>query len=210
MSLFVGSQTFSGSVRAERFDIGVSSKTLTGTEQLTRTVMGWLRFEAAQLQYVVLPDATTLDAGWSTTVEASGASSLIIQAFDSVSPTNIQTIESGKAYQFVLKDNSTAGGGWHIILLHGAETTSSARYVHTFTIDSWGVPSGGFYSLVIPASLHGRGTTPLFQVNRKLAGQVYEHTFVESPQTDCATGDITLLIPASTSDNRFDGMIVII
>lgn len=210
MSIYVGSQIFKGSIKATRFDIGVESKTITGTEQLSRTVAGWLRFDAAQLQYVILPDASTLENGWTTTIEAAGASSLTMQTFDAVAPVTIQNIESGKAYTFVLKDNSTPGGGWHIALLHGSETTSSARYVHTFLVDNWGTAVGGFYPLTIPASLHGRGNTPVFQVNRKLSGQIYEHTFVESPQTDCASGDITLLIPSNSTDNRFEGMIVVV
>lgn len=72
---------------------------------------------------------------------------------------------------------------------------------------SWGAPSGGFYSFVVPQSTHQKNLNPLVQVYADIGGGDFEQ--VETEVQISTAGDVTLLV-TETIDARFAGKVVIL
>jgi hypothetical protein len=69
----------------------------------------------------------------------------------------------------------------------------------------WGSPSGGLYTIVIPASTHGHGTKPLIQC---LEQNGASYILVTLAHKIDASGNVTIEV-LETPDNRFFGKILI-
>lgn len=88
----------------------------------------------------------------------------------------------------------------------GSPTPQTPNYVKTFNSSSdWGSPSGGIYTLNIPATTHGKGLNPIVQVMESISGHFESVVISHSLST---SGDISLEVNA-TPDNRFAGKIII-
>lgn len=85
-------------------------------------------------------------------------------------------------------------------------TIQNPNYQQSFNnTTDWGSPSGGIYSLVILATLHGKGTKPIVQVMEQ-SGLDFINVGIAFKMN--ASGDITLEVN-QTPDNRFAGKIII-
>jgi hypothetical protein len=71
----------------------------------------------------------------------------------------------------------------------------------------WGAPSGGYYTITVLESAHGKGLHPLAEIF-ELNGSVYERVEVDLLTVDSITGNISFRVP-ETPDLRFVGKIVI-
>jgi len=93
-----------------------------------------------------------------------------------------------------------------IMTLGFADTRySKAPYVKTFNATSdWTGPSGGYYSMTVLASAHGKGTTPTSEVYI-VNGSDFDETTAEAKKVN-ATGDIVLKVP---DDLRFAGRLIV-
>lgn len=81
------------------------------------------------------------------------------------------------------------------------------RFVQTFDGGAdWGSPSGGVYSITVPAATHALGTNPNVQVY-ELIGGVYNLVNISINVT--AAGAVTISV-VQTPDLRFPGLILII
>lgn len=69
----------------------------------------------------------------------------------------------------------------------------------------WGSPSGGLYTISIPASTHGHGTKPLIQCLEQNGGSYILVTLAHKIN---ASGDVVIEV-LETPDNRFLGKILI-
>jgi hypothetical protein len=85
--------------------------------------------------------------------------------------------------------------------------TQTPNFVQLFNATGdWGTPSGGFYSLQVLATAHGKGLNTIVQVYELNSGNydlIDTITFVNS-----ITGNITIRT-LQTPDTRFAGKIVI-
>lgn len=81
------------------------------------------------------------------------------------------------------------------------------KYVLTFdATTSWGVPSGGMYTISIPQSTHLKGSTPNVRIEALIASDYVE---VEVDELRMAiSGNISIKVPSSP-DARFEGRITI-
>lgn len=88
----------------------------------------------------------------------------------------------------------------------GSPTVQNPNYQLIFnSTTDWGSPSGGIYTMSIPASTHGKGTKPIVQV-LELNGGSFIMIGLASKMD--ASGNITLEVN-QTPDNRFSGKIII-
>lgn len=98
------------------------------------------------------------------------------------------------------------------VLLAGAELidgggsgSETPPYVQTFITGSWTGPTSGQYTITVPESTHGKGTSPMVQV--------YETSGAISDQVTAfirlnASGDVSIIV-TETPDLRFEGKIII-
>lgn len=93
-------------------------------------------------------------------------------------------------------NGTTSGGG-----------SGGTPFVTAFdATTSWGAPSGGYYSIVVPQSTHQKGTDPTIQV--------YETVLTNDELIDVDSvivnsfGDITIRVTENL-DARFAGKIVV-
>jgi len=87
----------------------------------------------------------------------------------------------------------------------GAPTVQDPNFVHTFVIADFTGPSGGSYSLTLPASTHGKGLNPIVQV-MELVGPDYESVILAFKINP--SGDVTIYV-TDVPDLRFDGKIIV-
>jgi hypothetical protein len=82
---------------------------------------------------------------------------------------------------------------------------AAAVSVNTFGLGAWAGPSGGLYTLTLPAATHGKGINPMWQIiNTDADPDQYE-----SPAaTINGFGDITWSV-AETPDGRFAGRVLV-
>jgi hypothetical protein len=183
--------------------------TITTQETLDENSAKWQRLSAATTQDCILPSATTLEKGWSITVEASGAATIGLKTYDVSTPVLLQNIASSEVYSFTLLDNATAAGIWNIARLLPSNAHVSLRYIHVFNATTdWGTPSNGYYLITLPAATHGKGTNPLYQVS-ETSGSKQIFTLPDEEAYNNSNGDITVTVP-ETPDGRFAGKIVVI
>lgn len=101
-----------------------------------------------------------------------------------------------------IDDDSTVKGALQAL-------ESAVEVPHAFVTSfnatlSWGAASGGYHSITLLASVHERGTTPIFQIEE---GSAAPFTLVQVDQvTVNSSGDITFRVPSSP-DGRFAGRI---
>lgn len=89
----------------------------------------------------------------------------------------------------------------------GAGGSAPVNYYSLFnSTTDWGAASGGFYTITIPSSTHGKGNNPMVEIF-ELNGGNYEKVFVDQVLIS-AIGDISFRVPSSP-DLRFIGKIVI-
>jgi hypothetical protein len=193
---------------SRRANQGLKASSLSDAYDVSALSHAWLSLDPnGANRDVVLPDATTLTNGWSVIIEntADASESLVVKDNSTgnviktiVSPTPVnQTL----AYQFVLKDNSTADGVWYAIEL-GDPTIDITKYYDAFEVADWSVPSGELTTLNIAGTTHGKGNNPMWSVHNDTGSKVYCHDEV----VNVANGNITLTI---TEDDEFDGFIIV-
>lgn len=193
-----------------RVNSGFTAETITASRTLTIHDYQWIRITNASTQDVILPDATTLENGWQVVVDvpAASAASVNVKTYDAVTPVLLRNIESGRAYEFTLVDNSTDEGTWHVNFLEEADAIPTERYIETFDATTdWGTAAAGYYTITITEATHGRGANPNVQI-QSLSGTDYitvtpDRILVESD------GDTKIRVP-ETPDLRFAGRAIFV
>lgn len=102
---------------------------------------------------------------------------------------------SGKYKKINIADTGGGGGGG----------SGTSPYSHTFSIGSWGSPSGGEYSFTVSQTTHLKGINPLVQIYESSGGsfiEVIQYLEINS------SGDITLKIN-ELPDIRYAGKLII-
>lgn len=91
--------------------------------------------------------------------------------------------------------SATGGGG------------SAETYTESFNATGdWGAASGGFYTITVPRSTHGKSVQPLVQVYELVSGD-FEQVIIE---TEINTlGDVSIRV-TETLDTRFEGKVIIL
>lgn len=90
--------------------------------------------------------------------------------------------------------------------IQGAGGSSQPPFTQTFVNASW-VLSGGFYELVVPASIHGKGVNVQVQVFEQIDVSNFSEVITDIKVS--TIGDVTVIIE-QTPDTRFDGKVVIV
>lgn len=83
----------------------------------------------------------------------------------------------------------------------------AARFTASFTTGTWSGPSGGYYTITYAASTHGKGTTPIVQIE-ETSGTDNDIVLVDRIRIN-SSGDVEIRA-AQTPDNRFNGRITIL
>jgi hypothetical protein len=82
------------------------------------------------------------------------------------------------------------------------------RYTQEFDATTdWGAASGGYYTITILATTHGKGINPAVKV-RELSGSDYIDVFVDRVLIN-SSGDVSFRVP-NAPDLRFEGIVIII
>lgn len=176
-------------------------------------------FNVATAGNVILPDATTLPNGWgviAAVLEESAA--VTVRTYNGLSPESAVTLKqvvSGRAYEFILLDNSTEAGIWMVNYLEEADLTPSERFVASFEV---GVSAGnwasgsGYVTVTVTESVHSRGAYPMVQVFKDSSTDkivVWPDQILVN-----AAGDVVIRVPTIGVPNdpglRFAGKIVIV
>jgi len=96
------------------------------------------------------------------------------------------------------------------ILVNASGTGSggdATPYTETFNATTdWGAPSGGFYTIVVPQSVHDKSVEPLVQLYELVSGNFEQ---VDAEIIVSVAGDITIRV-TEVIDTRFAGKIVIL
>jgi hypothetical protein len=204
---FKGDVQITRTSTAQRHDSALNAETITAQKSLARHDAQWQRLSAASGQDCVLPDATTLPPGWRVVVDASGAATVTVKTYHATTPVTLQAVLSGRAYEFTCTNISSAAGGWHVNFLESADQIPSDRYSTTFNATTdWGSASGGYYTITVLASAHGRGTQPVPNLF-ELIGSDYIHVDADQVKVNGTTGDISIRV-SQTPDGRFFGRLV--
>lgn len=207
MSKILGDLDICRSLYGRRIDGGLTSKTLTIAEQLDRHSANWQVLDSASAEDVILPDATTLNNGWSVVIKAE-TSTLTVQTYDATTPVDLKDVEPGRAYEFTLLDNGTDEGEWHVNFLEEADSLATPRYVDTFNATTdWGAAVGGVYTRTITQATHQRGTSPQADTFEESGSDFVQ---VEAGELKIlANGDVEISVPENP-DCRFAGKAVLI
>ena len=89
----------------------------------------------------------------------------------------------------------------------GSGSGSAETYTQTFdATTSWGAPSGGFYTIVIPQSTHDKSVQPLVQLYQ-VSGPDFKQ--VDAETIISTAGDVTIKVTENI-DTRFAGKVVIL
>lgn len=90
----------------------------------------------------------------------------------------------------------------------GGGPSVADRHIVTFDASgAWGVPSGGYYSITIPAATHGKGLNPTVSAFEDIGGGSFSAITAEIEVS--STGTVTIKIPG-TPDQRFAGALIIV
>lgn len=84
-------------------------------------------------------------------------------------------------------------------------TSPSSRYIFTFNNGSDWTSNGGFYEITIPASTHGKGSSPNCKIYENISS-VY-HEVLTSVMMD-SNGNLTIQV-SQIPDNRFSGKLTV-
>ena len=99
------------------------------------------------------------------------------------------------ANKYVLINATGSGGG-------SAETFTQSFNNTT----DWGAASGGFYTIAIPQSTHGKSIQPLVQLYEADSGDFAQ---VDAEIVISVAGDVNIIV-TETIDTRFTGKVVIL
>lgn len=192
-----------------RADQGLAKATISTSEVLTRHSAHWQSLTSSTSNdLVVLPDATTLPEGWAVIIQNVGDVALEVE--DDTTGTTLATIPVDEAVRAILTDNGDADGEWFIepMILADAPLVE-ARYTltHDATTD-WGSATGGYYSIAVAESTHGRGTRPTVQTY-ETDGSNEEEVVLDESKFATASGDYTART-AEDPDLRYAGKIIFI
>ena len=197
------------SAKARSFQHGLSVETLTTSRNIDAHDFQYLRLSCASNQDVILPNASTLTAGWNRTIDVASDSvgSILLKTYDAVTPVLLKTLASGKSVKVTLISGATDAGTWKVEVISETETSAAERYVSGFTATTeWGTAAGGYYTITVTAATHGIGSNPVVSV-QQLTGSDY--LIVDSDLTKIfANGNISIRVP-ETPDLRFAGRLVI-
>ena len=84
---------------------------------------------------------------------------------------------------------------------------SAETFTQSFNATTdWGVASGGFYTIAIPQSTHGKSVSPLVQLY-EVAGSDFDQ--VEAEIVITSAGDVDIKV-TEVIDSRFAGKVVIL
>ena len=197
------------SAKARSFQHGLSVETLTTSRNIDAHDFQYLRLSCASNQDVILPNASTLTAGWNRTIDVASDSvgSILLKTYDAVTPVLLKTLASGKSIKVTLLDATTTAGEWKIEVISESETAAAERYVYGFTATTeWGTASAGYYTITVTAATHGIGVNPVCKV-QELSGSDFIDVEPDRIYT-YANGDISFRVP-ETPDLRFAGRIII-
>ena len=190
-----------------RADQGMfSDAAVVGAVTLVRHSAAWQNLTAAAAQDVNLPTATGCPNGWRVVVQASGAGDLTVK--DSAAAT-IEVVEAGRAYEFILTDNSGAAGVWYVNFLENADVLPASRYTLTHNATSdWTGPTGNYYIVTTTAATHGRGTRPTFQFFETVGSDEIE-VMPDQAKIVTASGNVAFRVP-DTPDLRYAGKVIFV
>jgi hypothetical protein len=96
------------------------------------------------------------------------------------------------------------------LLPSGLDLTGDSASAFSYPIGgmiNWGTASGGYYTLTILASTHGKGTSPAVQVFESIGGGNYDLVIPETIRIN-SSGDISIIVP-EIPDLRFIGKVII-
>ncbi len=198
---------FKNRISATGVNFNVLSKAISATEAINGESSYWQNLSAAVTQDVVLPDATTLQNGWSVVIKASGAAGLNIKTYHMTTPVLLLSLSATKVYEFVLLDNSTAAGVWQKIVKLDSEQSKAAFFTQAFNDTSDWTLNGGVYEIIIPVSTHMKGDIVDAKAWRD-NGAEYELGTIADVRVVKATGAVRL-VATSIPDNRFTGLLFI-
>jgi len=193
-------------VADRRADQGLNAATITGAETLVRHSAAWQALSAAAGQDVNLPVALNVTpAGWRVVVQATGAADLTVK--DSTGST-IEVVEAGRAYKFILTDDSDAAGTWYVNFLENADVLPASRYTITHNNTTDWTADGSDWKIETTAATHGRGTRPTFQFFETSTGNEIQVTPNEAFFAT-ATGNHTFKVPGSP-ECRYEGKVIFV
>lgn len=200
---------FKGQIDTSRANQGYTERAISGAFSLLKQMSFWQNITATGAQDVSLPDATTLPKGWAVVINAETGGNLTVK--DGAGAT-LQAVAAGStlpAYQFVLKDNSSAAGSWQIFTLENAGIVPATRYVlpHNSTTN-WGAAAGGYYSIATTEATHKRGVNPMIQFYQDIGAGVLQQ--VQPDESTLQTsGNHSFRVP-DDPDLRYGGSVVFI
>ena len=193
---------------SRRVNQGLKKVDLNDDYLLTSLAHAWHSLDPDGADRIVsLPDATTLQEGWSVVVHHNGSDNLLTVQDQATEPNELKVISAPagyndtKAYQFVLIDNETAGGQWKVIEL-GDPTVKADKHEQVFAKIDWIDGLNDLFTYTIPETIHTMGLNPNWQVFDESNNIVYCH----EETVNRVDGTITLTV---TADDEFDGSVVI-
>lgn len=170
-----------------------------------------LYLSCATNQDSILPDAQTLEVGWSKEIECAydSTGSIILKTYDAVTPAILKTLAPEIAVKVHLLDNSTAAGVWSVDYITKTANVIADRYVFGFdATTSWGTASNGYYTIQLTSVTHGMGSNPTSKL-QKTVNTSFKDTFPDGGGvTTNASGDISFRVPESP-DLRFAGRLIV-
>jgi hypothetical protein len=195
---------------SRRLNQGMSVESIISQRTVVTNDYAWLRLSNATTQDVVLPNAMTLQNGWSIIIDvpATSGAPVNVKTYHTTTPVLRQNVLTDRAYSFTLVDNSSSAGIWKVNFLEEADTLPTSRYVQSFNATTdWGSASGGYYTFTTTAVTHGRGTSPIFSIEESNASD-YIKVSVDRALIN-SSGDLSIRVPDSP-DLRFAGRIIFV
>lgn len=205
--LGVGTQLYSRSTQTGfSIEALAATRTILATNDLQR-----LYLSCSSNKDAILPDAQTLEVGWSKEIECAydSTGSIILKTYDAVTPAVLKTLAPEIAIKVYLLDNSTAAGVWSVDYIQKTASIIADRYVFGFdATTSWGTASNGYYTIQVTAVTHGMGSNPTSKL-QKSVNTSFKDTFSDGGGvTTDASGNITFRVPESPN-LRFAGRLIV-
>ena len=195
---------------SRRVNSGFLQKTLTADLAIPELSYDWLSLIADTIdRTVTLPDATSLQLGWSVTIHNNGDTyNILVNDNSATQIRNIKAVvdkNDTKVYKFVLIDNSTIAGVWKVMEL-GEPSVKADRYIKTFVGTDWtnnGTIDFPELELEILETEHSMGENPIWNVFDSTGIKIILHN-----ENVDASGNISLT--ALRDATGFDGKVIIV
>ena len=203
----VGTQLYSRSIQTGfTIEVLAASRTIDAKNDFQR-----LYLSCATNQDAILPDAQTLENGWSKEIECAldSTGGVLVKTYDLTTPALLKTLAPEAAIKVTLLDNSTAAGVWTVDYIQKTTNVIAERFIYGFNATTnWGTASNGYYTIEVTAVTHGMGSNPNPKL-QKTVNAKYRDTFPDGGgcETD-ASGNITFKVPESP-DLRFAGRLIV-